>query len=231
MISSELFSGIYGIPEAALYLSHTMPFNNGNPVSTEKLRYWIRTSVPVIKPLNLPIPRRLISFNDLISMRMVAIMRSRNVSLKDIRAAELYIREKFDIQYPFINRDVWTYGSDVFVQLSRRFLSASRSGQEAMEFLGSWMSKVELDMCFDDSGFVESWTPYADITLNPKVQIGMPCISGTRIPTRGIWRKLLAGDEPEVLADLYDLSGSQIKHVIEWEARLERSGRKAPLPA
>lgn len=220
------FLGIYGIPEAAKYLSHTPPFTNGNRISTERLRYWIHTSVPIISPPELPIPRRLISFNDLISMRMVAVMRSRNVKLKDIRKAERYIREKYNIQYPFINKEVWTCGSDVFIKFENYLLSASKFGQEAMEFLKEWIRKVELDMNFDQNDYVESWHPYTDITLDPKIQIGMPCISGTRIPSKSIWRKLVAGDSPEILTNLYNISSSQIENVKQWEKRLEQNNGK-----
>jgi uncharacterized protein (DUF433 family) len=225
------FSGIYGIPEAAIYLSHTQPFENGNSIRTDRLRYWIRTSVPIIHPPELPIQRHLISFNDLISMRMVAIMRSRNVKLADIRKAEKYIQDEFGIKYPFINKEVWTFGSDVFIKLGDFLLSASKFGQAAMEFLTEWIKKVELDMSFNHDNLVESWNPYTDITLDPKVQIGMPCISGTRIPSRSIYRKLSVGDLPEIIADLYDLNLSQINNVIKWEKRLERDGKSAPVSA
>jgi uncharacterized protein (DUF433 family) len=223
------FSGVYGVPEAANYLSHTQPFMNGNSISTEKLRYWIQTSVPVIHPPELPIPRHLISFNDLISMRMVAIMRSRNVKLKDIRKAERYIRQKLGIKYPFINKEVWTFGSDVFIKLENYLLSASKYGQQAMAFLTEWIQRVELDMSFDRDNFVESWNPFYDIVLDPKVQIGRPCILGTRIPSRSIYRKLRAGDTSTILADLYNIDVSQIEHVIQWEQRLEHDGKKSPL--
>lgn len=225
------FSGIYEIPEASKYLSHTPPFTNGNSVSTERLRYWIRTSVPAIIPLDLPISRKLISFNHLISMRMVAIMRSRDVKLKDIKNAEKYIRDKYHIRYPFINKDIWTYGSDVFIKLEDYLLSASKFGQSAMDFLKNWIKKVELDMSFDQNNYVESWKPYDDITLNPKIQLGMPCITGTRIPSRSIWRKLSAGDTPEILMELYNISQTQIDHVIQWEKRLEQNGTKTLISA
>jgi len=223
------FTGIYGVPEAANYLSHTQPFMNGNSISSEKLRYWIQTSVPIIHPPDFPMPQRLISFNDLISMRMVAIMRSRNVHLKDIRNAEHYIRKNFGIKYPFINKEVWTFGSDVFIKLENYLLSASKYGQQAMEFLTDWIKKVELDMSFDRDNFVESWNPYSDIVLDPKVQVGRPCILGTRIPSHSIYRKIGAGDTPEILANLYDIDESQIQHVIQWEQRLERDGKKTPV--
>ena len=96
-----------------------------------------------------------------------------------------------------------------------------------MEFLKGWIKKVELDMSFDEYGYVESWNPYDDIILDPKVQIGMPCIVGTRIPSKSIWRKLAAGDTPEILVDLYNISSSQIEHVAQWEKRLEENRDKS----
>lgn len=227
----DLFVGTYEIPEAAQYLSNTHPFATNRIVNAQKLRYWIRTSVPEINPPDFPFSKRLISFYDLISMRMVAVMRSRGIQLKEIRSAEKYIREQFGIQYPFINREIWTYGSNVYVQLEKFLIAASRYGQQAMDFFQEWVEKVDLDMSFDSDDYVESWHPYDDITLDPKVQIGSPCISGTRIPSQSIWRKIKAGDTAEVIADLYDINLSQIKHVIEWEQQLEGINEKATVLA
>lgn len=224
--SRYIFNGIYEIPEAASYLSHTKPFLFSKDISQQKLRYWIRTSIPTIHPPELPVQRHLVSFNDLISMRMVAIMRARGVKLSDIRRAEKYLRKQFGIEYPFITREVWTHGSDVFIKLEDFLLSASKYGQQAMDFLTNWITKVELDMNFGEDGLVISWNPYFDIVLDPRIQIGMPCLLGTRIPSRSIYRKLLAGDSPEIIASLYDISLSQIQNITDWERLLENNNGK-----
>lgn len=215
------FTGMYGIPEAALYLSSTPPLTNGNVVPAVRLRYWIRTSVPLLAPAVFPTRQRLITFLDLISMRMIAVLRSRNVKLKHIRNTEHWLRREFGIRYPLASRELWTCGSDVFIKFEEQLiLAASRFGQEAMTFIGDWLSKVELDMTFDEHDLASSWCPYRYICLDPTIQFGAPCVEGTRVPTRSIWDKIRAGDSPEVVAALYDLDMAQVQYAIRWEQHI-----------
>ena len=153
-------------------------------------------------------------------MRLIAVLRSRDVGLADIRDAETWMRRELQIEWPFVSRPLWTYASDVFTEFEGYLVVASRAGQQAMGFLRQWLTEVELDMSFDESDMVSSWLPYEDITIDPKVQIGQPCISDTRIPSRIIWSKLRAGDSIDVVARLYDLTPEQIRHADEWETHL-----------
>ena len=211
--------GIYRIPEAARILGATPPLANGHVMPTSRLRHWIHASVE-ISFLTLPSQRRFITFQDLISMRMVAVLRSRGMTLREIRNTEAWVRDRLGLEWPFISRPLWTSGTSAFMQFGEHLVAVSRHGQQAMNFLKDWLHKVEVDMGFDRKGLASSWTPYTDISLNPKIQIGQPCISGTRIPSKAIWGKLQAGDSVEVVARLYDLTEEQVKHIHEWEARL-----------
>ncbi|MEW6142497.1 MAG: DUF433 domain-containing protein [Chloroflexota bacterium] len=214
------FSGIYGIPEVAIYLSHTPPLTNGNKVDSAKLRYWTQTSIPLRVMNEYPTRQRFVTFLDLVSMRMIAILRSRNVRLREIRHTTKWLQKEFNIEWPLAYKPLWTYGSNVFIEFGRHLLTASRFGQEAMDFIGEWLNKVELDMRFDERNIASSWYPYQDVCLNPKIQFGSPCIDGTRIPTRSIWGKVKAGDKPEIVAKLYDIGLTQVYHAVEWEQRI-----------
>jgi uncharacterized protein (DUF433 family) len=219
--TSPAFSGIYGIPEVAHYLVVSPPLVNGHPVPITTLRYWIRTNIPHVATSPYPTRQRLVTFLDLISMRMVAILRSRGVRLPEIRNTETYLRKDFGLDYPFAMQSLWTYGSHVFISFEEHLLVASRFGQEAMNFIKTWLREVKLDMTFDDKEFVSSWTPYKGIRFDPKIQFGAPCIEGTRIPTSAIWSNTKAGDSLETLASLYEVNPSQIKSAVEWEERLD----------
>lgn len=214
------FNGIYGIPEVTRYLSVTPPLTNGHRLDSARLRYWIRTSVANTAPPIFPTRYRLVSFQDLVSMRLIAVLRSKNIKLQEIRITESWLREQFGIEWPLASRDLWTFGSDVFIQFSEKLIAASRFGHIAMDFLNDWLSKVDLDMTFDEDNIASSWTPYKDICLNPRIQFGEPCISGTRIPTRAIRSKVTAGDSLEVISMLYGVSIIQIRHATWWEERL-----------
>jgi len=215
-----IFAGIYGIPEAALYLSSSPPFTNGTKVSITRLRYWIRTSVPHVTPQIFPTRQRLITFLDLISMRMVATLRARHIGLHEIRQTEKFLRERFDLEYPLASRPLWTCGSQIFVKFEEQLLAASKYGQQAMEFIRGWLSQVELDMAFDNRDLASSWSPYQYICLNPKIQFGTPCIYETRVPTRSLWNKVKAGDDLEIVASLCNLTIAQVQQAIQWEQRI-----------
>lgn len=219
-ILKPTFVGIYGIPEAALYLSNTPPFTNGAKVSVARLRYWIRTSIPYVAPAVFPTRQRLITFLDLVSMRMIAMLRSRNIGLREIRQAEKFLRQRFDLKYPFASRPIWTCGSHIFVKFEEQLLAASKYGQQAMEFVRDWLSRVEVDMTFDEHDLASSWCPYQYISLNPQIQFGAPCISGTRVLTRSIWNKVKAGDDLEIVVALYDLTLPQVQQAMQWEKRI-----------
>ncbi|MFC1913054.1 DUF433 domain-containing protein [Chloroflexota bacterium] len=225
------FSGIYGIPEAAKVLSNTPPFTNGGHIDTTKLRYWIRTSVPYVAPSNYPTRQRLITFLDLISMRMIAVMRSRGLKLRYIRNHEKWLKREFGIKFPFVSRELWTCGSHVYMKFHDHLWASSKFGQQALEFIEGWLSKVELDMEFNEYDVASAWHPIDDVCLNPKIQFGAPCINGTRIPTRTIWRKAKAGDSEEIIANLYGISATQIEHALAWESRFENNGGKTVILA
>lgn len=217
---SPRFVGMYGIPEAARYLIVTPPLANGHKLDPSRLRYWIRTSVPRIAPPIYPTRQRLITFLDLVSMRMVAVLRSRGIKLQEIRNTETWLRREFGLEWPFASRDLWTFGSDVFIEFADYLIAASRFGHITMRFIEDWLRKVELDMTFDVDDIASSWSPYNDVCLDPKIQFGEPCIDGTRIPTCAILSKVKAGDAPEIVATLYDVNITQIEHAIQWEERL-----------
>ncbi len=218
--NSILFSGIYRIPEAAKVLSNTPPFTNGSHIEPAKLRYWIRTSVPYIAPSNFPTRQRLITFLDLISMRMIAVMRSRGLKLRHIRDHEKWIKRTFGIKYPFVSRELWTCDSHVYMKFQDRLWASSKFGQQAMEFIKEWLNKVELDMEFNEYDVASAWHPFKDIRFDPKIQVGESCLDGTRIPTSAIWSNYKAGDSTETIARSHNINVPQVEHAIEWEKRL-----------
>ncbi len=215
------FSGLYGIPEAARYLAITPPAANGHHVASAKLRYWIRTalSTSAIMPL-IPTRQRFITFRELISMRLIALLRSHEVSLQRIRDAERWLREELNVDWPFVRRPLWTYQSDIYVNFEQRIVAASRNGQLAMDVFGEWLRKVEMDMTFDKEDIAVTWSPFEQVRIDPTIQLGKPCIDGSRIPTGAIWSKIRAGDTVQTITRLYDLTETKIKHAVEWEERL-----------
>ena len=214
------FMGIYGIPEAARYLAMSSPLTNGHSVHPKQLHRWVAASLFQSAPPMFPSRTRLITFLDLVSLRIVAVLRSRGVKPQQIREADDWLRTELAIPSPLASQPLWTYGSQVFVVFEERLIAASLSGQQAMSFLRDWLSKADHGLAFDKQLLASSWSPHVDVRLDPQFQFGEPCIDGTRIPTRAIYSKLRAGDSVDTIASLYGLGQTQVLNAQQWEERL-----------
>ena len=233
-VEATEFKGIYIAPEAALYLSATLK----RDVHIERPRYpthsrnlirWIRAGLMSPELRDVPGNQLLITFEDLVSMRVIAILRSLGVSWNKIHKAERWLREQTSYPRPFAIERVWSETTDVFAEFHEGFIAASRGGQIAFgEMIGEYLQCIQ-DMVFTPHNGISvagSWTPHEGITMNPRIQFGEPCIEGTRIRTRIIWQLFEGGDSPSYLMHAFDLSKQQLDHALEWQDRLQTA--KAP---
>ena len=148
------------------------------------------------------------------------MLRAQGVSLEAIRTSESWVRREIGMEWPFISRPLWTYNSDVFTEFQDNLIVVSKHGQRAMDFVREWLRKIEIDLLFDQEDMAYAWLPQEDVRIDPKIQLGKPCLAGTRIPTSTIWNKAVAGDSVDVIAGLYGLTIDHVSHALDWERRL-----------
>ncbi len=219
------FVGMYEVAEAARYLHVTAP---QRPPQYSAVRRWIRSGLPdpetVVKPAN----ELILTFEDLISLRMVVTLRIAGFSLQHIRRVHKELRRITGYSHPFAIKDLWISETDIFVEMDG-WLSATRNGAYAMDFVKDWLRQIRrpidnsLDIIFkkvNEYEIAAGWSPHAYVFLNPLIQFGTPCIEGTRIPTRSIWDMHRAGDKAEAIAMNYKVSRLQIESAIEWEREI-----------
>lgn len=218
-LETAKYEGIYEVPEAACYLRTSLRFTTPLDVTSTKLIYWIRRGLTLRDLVEVPGRELLITFEDLISMRVVAALRAAGVSFAKIYRAERWLRDVTKHPRPFATELLWTERSDVFAEFHTKLIAASRGGQYAMEILRSYLIPVH-GLTFDECGIANSWEPHKDILLHPLVQFGAPCIKGTRIPTRAVWRMLKGGDSVELVAQSYRLTKDEIEEAKKWEDAL-----------
>jgi len=227
--NTSSFEGIYVAPEASLYLTATLKRDVPTseqvyPIHSRNLIRWIRTGLTSPELKRVPGRELLITFEDLVSMRVIALLRSLGVSWPKIRRAERWMREKTGYRRPFAVERVWTETEDVFADFPEGFIAASRQGQLAfVELIGQYLQPVE-DITFIHHNGVSvaaTWTPHKDVMIHPRIQFGEPCIVGTRIRTRILWQMCNGGDSISYLMRAFELSEQQIDHALEWENRLQ----------
>lgn len=213
------FEGIYEVPEAAHYLRASLRLATPYIVSSRKLIFWIRKGLTYPELVEIPGRELLITFQDLISMRIIAALRAADVSFQKIYRAERWLRQVTGHSRPFATELLWTERSDVFTEFQTRLIAASRSGQYAMEILRGYLIPVH-GLLFDDWGIAQSWEPHDYILMHPQIQFGASCIKGTSVPTKAIWGMIKGGDSIELVARSYKLEEDEINAAIQWEDTL-----------
>ena len=213
------FEGIYEVPEAARYLQASLRLTTPYVLSSRKLIFWIRRGLTFPELVGIPGRELLITFEDLISMRIIVALRAAGVSFRKIYRAEKWLRQVTGHPRPFATELLWTERSDVFTEFHTRLIAASRSGQYAMEILRNYLIPVH-GLIFDERGIAQSWEPRDYILVHPQIQFGASCIKGTSVPTKAIWGMVKGGDSIDLVARAYRLEEDEINAAIQWEDTL-----------
>lgn len=227
-------TGVYSVPDAAQYLRATTP-PSGKPVrlwrrnrdafiapSARHLYRWIRSG---LRPEFEHLPRRdlLIRFDDLIRLRMIALLRSRGLSTRAIAESESEARRLTGKADPLVTEPLWAFSSDVFLRITDQLVAASRRGQLGMEFLIDFLQPANHGLSFGSDSRATSWSPADRVLIDPAIQFGAPCIEGTRIQTEVVWEMHRAGDSCEFLATMYGVTLERIRAAVAWEETLARA--------
>ncbi len=214
MQCNRLSDGIYDPPTAARILLAGRMAHEIYPVSSRTVIRWIRSRLATPDLAEAPGRDLLLSFEDLVSLRVVAALRAAGVSWNAIWHAERWLRETTGYQRPFAREEMWTSASEVFVKFREMIIAASRHGQIAMEVFQDHLMPVS-GLAFRDQ-VAAQWRPAAGIVIDPRVQFGEPCIEGTRIPVRAVLRLIKGGDPPELVRDAYRLTDDAMNAALAW---------------
>jgi uncharacterized protein (DUF433 family) len=223
------YAGSVTVRDAALFLRATTP-KPDVPVrlwrpqrhtfaaSSYALYAWIRLGMNWQRPVPVSSRDRVITFQDLVRLRMVALMRARGIPFAKITEAEDLARRLTHERQPFITEALWTSSSDIFMNYERQLLAITRGAQLTLELdtLRDYLNPVRHGLTFED-GIARRWEPHAGVTIDPEIQFAAPCISGTRVETEAVWSFREAGESEESLVRLYGLRREQVRAAIEWE--------------
>lgn len=231
--AATLFAGSYTLRDTAVLLRATTPPSDKNlglwrrqhdrfiEATTHHVAQWIRRGLGWEEPYRVSSRDRVITFADLVRLRMIALFRSRGIAYKAILGAEDYVRRLRGIPQPFVTEEMWTARSDVFVRFTNELIAASQYGQLAfVEMMSEFLTPANHGLLFASGGKPVQWQPSPAVLLDPEIQFGAPCIEGTRVETRSLWSLKQAGDSIETLAEAFQLRQEQVSDAVEWERRL-----------
>ena len=215
------FVGIYGAPEAARYLNAADGAEKAYRVTSTGLIRWIRRGLASLDLVDVHGAELTLTFEDLISMRVIAALRGAGVGWAEIKKSAAWLREATGAKRPFASEYLWTGQGQVYADWTSRLIAAGRNGQTAFEILRKYLIPIH-GLTFDaDSGMATAWTPAKGVRLHPRIQFGAPCIENTRIPTAAIYGMVKGGDSPEFTAKSYRISIESVEAALDWEYRID----------
>ena len=215
----------YDTKEAARLISWSNKQAGIPPLTEAELIEWIDDGVALLEWEDVWEEdgeiQKYIDFPTLISLRLICLLRSYGVLLKDIREAATLSKQELGLDWPFASRLLWHLSSEdgknptsIDSEAMTRIVTAM-----IIHLTGSALPWGKLE--FDQDGVACAWLPVKDVVIDAHVVSGSPCVVGTRTPTWVFTGMLKGGDNIEELADGYRLTKEQVRNALDWERRLD----------
>jgi len=163
-----------------------------------------------------------LSFSNLTEAYVLAELRAKAwVSARGMRRA-LWTLRSMGIERPFLHAErLRAHGSLYYSEApGEPLINATGLGQIAFEeILEGYLQRVELH----DGRPVRlfPWIPNVarrSVVIDPRIRFGQPVMAGTGIRTATIRNQFEAGEEPDRIADGYEVDPELVRHAILYEA-------------
>jgi uncharacterized protein (DUF433 family)/DNA-binding transcriptional MerR regulator len=211
---SVLGSGAYDLLTAAHLLQ----------VDPRTLRRWSTPDRKKIPPLLAPTHGWAFSFHDLLSLGVIDALHSRGIKTKGIRNTLEYCTREFKVARPFAHEHVIealaTFGASVYMRGpdDDGLYDLAKGGQAALaELVRPFVRPVE----YGSDQLAALIRPTEGILVDPDVQVGHPCIEGTRVTTEVPADRYNAGESVRAIADDLLLDDQEVIAAISFESQLD----------
>jgi uncharacterized protein (DUF433 family) len=206
----------YSVPEVARIL--------GRPPST--IRWWVSGRGEHEPVIEIADPEgRLLSFRNLIELHVLTSIRGKRVSLQKVRTALRFLRDRLGVEHPLAHQRFLTDGRELLIEHLNRLVEVSRPGQlVSKELLEKHLERIE----YGSDGRAARLYPFLlrggeqdprAVVVDPKIQFGRPCLTGTGIPTEVVAERFYAGESVEELVADYSRSRQEIEAALRFESR------------
>ncbi|EDM73932.1 hypothetical protein PPSIR1_14830 [Plesiocystis pacifica SIR-1] len=209
----------YSLTDAGRYL--------GVPVST--IRSWVkgrdylttggtRRWPPIVKPaMDSPC---VLSFENLVELHVLRATRNKGVRIDAIRDAVFHLEEKYGSQHPLAQQEMQTDGVSIFIEVLGKLIDVSHNGQVAIrKAIEVHLKRIERD----DTGMPVRLYPFAQkhsprtpspVAIDPRVQFGRLCVTGTNITVDDLVSRHRAGEELRTLSRDFDTPVGKLRDAM-----------------
>ena len=217
MQNSLLGVGLYSVSEAARLTK----------ISPQRIRRWLRgyslrlkdgvkIQAPVVKraaPVGLGTV--LLTFADLLEVRLVDAFLSKRVSLQTIRIAAEKAQREWGANHPFLSRRFKVSGRTLFLELIQGPYDFLRNQTYFREVIGPYLEDVDFD-----GHEARRWWPLGrgkKVVIDPSICLGKPIVAKHGIPTGVISMAVEADGSVDRVARWYGISSGAVKAAVDFE--------------
>lgn len=170
---------------------------------------------------------KVISFRDLLELRMVARFARHGVSLQVIRATIQAAREDSNSAYPLSRRAFRTDGKRIFMNaIEQATGNVKMLDVLRKQFVFGEIIKASLfeGIVYDHDETPSRWYPVPKthaVVLDPQVQFGTPILSDSGVPTDAIYAAWMAeGKDRHAVAREFEVAPDLVSAAVRFEQRL-----------
>ena len=212
-VAPALGSGAYDLLSAAHLLG----------IDERTLRRWGQKNAAGYTPLLEPTHGWAYSFHDLLSLAVIAVMKQRGVTPTGVRSTIKFLQDRYQVPRPLAHADVVatlaTSGNSVL--LVAEGTDASRSGQGVLlATVERYLQPIE----YGSDRLASLWRPADRVVLDPTVQVGHPCVEGTRITTETLIGRFTQAESAEAISSDLRISVEDVMAAVDFERRLVTTG-------
>jgi RNA polymerase sigma factor RpoD-like protein len=196
-----------------------------HPSRSRKLRAFLEGTLARL-PLTADPKLGLLSFFNLAEAQILAATRYKHsVPFPAIRSAIANVINEFSkaTAHPLLSHDFYTNGKALFIKTIEETIDISHQQLSLKQIMDFYLERVVRDE--DDNPFkVFPIVPGMEekvVSIISGVSSSRPIIDGTGVQVSVIWRRFKAGEEPDALAEDFDIPVEKIRRAIdyvEWNA-------------
>jgi uncharacterized protein (DUF433 family) len=163
---------------------------------------------------------------------LAAVRRKHGVPLPQVREAVRYLSERFKDPHPLARHEMLTEGSALLIEHLGQLVSASEHGQlVSEELVRLHLERIERSSAgvplrlypftrpIREDKIASAQGAPTSVVIDPRVQFGRPCLSGTGVPTSTIHERWLAGEDIQEIATDYGSMLADVQEALRFEDR------------
>ena len=234
-IERPRYAGVYTVADASALIQATRPEKQSvelerhrnalDRLGSRHLYRWVRDGLAGDYLLGLRGKEVALTFLDLVSLRLISVLRAHGISPSEIQRTYRGLQEARGWTHPFAMEPIWMSGLGIYIREHEIPVKLDRNSnwQAALAFWDLFVGPVHR-LSFDQDEQASAWEPEGGIVLDPEVSFGEPCLSGTRIATQTLWALHAAGDSTDRIAEAYGVPVERVEAALAWERKLGYNG-------